>query len=521
MKRYLLVLCVVATLFSCKKSTTLPGDDNNGSGSKTVTDADITSAKIEAKNNTGKITADVNCTIAGDSITAVIPEMLSDKKLALTFTTKNAGTIIKVGDTVQTSGSTVTDFSKTVAYAASSTSGDVKLYKVIIRTFTGLPIFYINTGTGADVTSKETYTTGNLAIDANNSYKQDVTKASMQIKGHGNSTWALFPKKSYKIKLDKKAAMLGMGSAKDWILLANYNDKTLMRNKLALDLGRRIKADFSPESRFVEVVLNGKYWGNYLLTTAVEINANRVNINEMTSADVAPNITGGFLLEEDSRLNATINWKTKLSIPLTVKDPDELTPDQVTYIKNYMQATEDALYADNWKDPVNGYAKYIDPDSFMRWYAVNETLKNQDSWDFSSIYYYKDKNGKLGMGPVWDFDISMGNCDYSVSKVPTDWYTRNAKWMIRLAQDPAWNLRWRNMWKSMRTKEVAQLLKDIDNTAAYLKLSQEQNFKKWPVLNTYVYPNAVVLGSYDKEVAYLKDFITQRVTWMDAHIDGY
>jgi len=505
-------------LFSCKKSSTSPGDDNNNPGGDS---AGITSAKIEVKNNTGRLTADVNCTIAGDSIVALIPELLSSKKFALTFSTKTAGTIVKVGDTIQTSGITVTDFSKTVAFAANATNGDVKLYKVIIRTFTGLPIFYINTGTGEDVKSKEVYITGNLIIDANGSYKQDVTNPTMQIKGHGNSTWTLYPKKSYKIKLDKKAAMLGMGSAKDWILLANYNDKTLMRNKIALELGRRIKSDFAPESRYVEVVLNGKYWGNYLLTSAVEINANRVNISEFTANDVLPNITGGFLIEEDYKLDAPINWRTTLSIPLTVKDPDELTNDQVAYIKNYMQATEDALYADNWKDPVNGYAKYIDPDSFMRWYAVNETVKNQDSWDFSSIFYYKDKVGKLGMGPIWDFDISLGNCDYSVSKDPDSWYTRNGKWMIRLAQDPAWNLKWRNMWKSMRAKEVEQLFKDIDNTAAYLKLSQEQNFKKWPILNTYVYPNAVVLGSYDKEVAYLKDFITKRVAWMDANINGY
>ncbi|GAA4096410.1 CotH kinase family protein [Mucilaginibacter panaciglaebae] len=498
----------------------MPGDSNTpGNSNTTVTDADITSAKIEAKNNSGKITDDIDCTIAGDSITAIIPDMSAGKKLALTFTTKSAGTIVKVGDTVQNSGTTVTDFSKVVGYATASTSGATKLYKVVIRSFTGLPIFYLNTSTGADVTSKDAYITGNLVVDANNSYKQDITNLSLQIKGHGNSTWTNYPKKPYKIKLDKKASMLGMGAAKDWILLANYNDKTLMRNKIAFELGRRLKSDFAPESRFVEVVLNGQYWGNYLLTSAVEINPNRVNISKMTGSDVVP--TGGFLVEEDYKLDAAINWKTTQNVPFAVKDPDELTTDQVAYIKNYMQATEDALYATNWTDPVSGYAKYIDADSFMRWYAVNETVKNQDSWDFSSIFYYKDKTGKLGMGPIWDFDISLGNCDYSVSKDPENWYTRYGKWMIRLAIDPTWNFKWRAMWKSIRTKEVEQIFKDIDHTAAYLKLSQEQNFKRWPTLNTYVYPNAVVLGTYDKEVAYMKDFITKRVAWMDAHISSY
>lgn len=517
----LILLFATAAIFGCKNVVTYPTIQNPPAGGNGNTggneDALLTAVKIEAKNNVGLVTADVNCTIAGDSITALVPDRITQKKLVLSFTPKTAGTIVKVGDTTIISGTTVTDFSKVVAYDLSLPNGTKKTYKVIIRVFTGLPILYITTSTGADVTSKEVYINGSVVIDPNNGFAQTVTTLPMQIRGRGNSTWTLYPKKPYKIKLNSKTAMLGMAAAKDWNLLANYNDKTMMRTKLAFELGRRIGADFTPESRFVEVVLNGEYWGNYQLTSNVEIHENRVNITSLKPAD----ITGGYLLELDFKLDAPLNWRTTKNIPFTMKDPDELTPEQLTYIKTYMQDTENALYSADWKDPVIGYAKYIDPDSFMRWYAVEETVKNQDSWDFSSIFYYKNAGAKLGMGPIWDFDISMGNCDYSVSKNPDSWYTRNGAWMIRLAQDPTWNFKWRAKWAAIRNKEVKQLFTDIDNYSAYLKLSAEQNFKRWPILDQYVYPNAVVLGTYDKEVAYLKDFMTKRVAWIDANIGTY
>ncbi len=516
MKRVVLImLLVLATIYGCKNSVTAPNTNNPSTG--TLDDATLSEVKIEAKNNAGKVTADVTCTIAGDSIVAIVPDRLTSKKLVLTFTPQTAGSTLKVGDTTIVSGNTVSDFSKTVLYNLTSPKGNKKTYRVIIRVFTGLPILYITTSTNADVTSKETYINGSIVVDPNNSFEQTVTTLPMQIRGRGNSTWALYPKKPYKIKLNSKTAMLGMPAAKDWNLLANYNDKTMMRNKIAFDLGKRIGADFTPESRFVEVVLNGQYWGNYQLTTNVEIHENRVNITELKAGD----ITGGYLLELDYKYASVTQWRTTKNLPFTMKDPDVLAADQLAYIKKYIQDTEDALYSTNWTDPTDGYAKYIDPDSFMRWYAVQETLKNQDSWDFSSIFYYKNAGGKLGMGPIWDFDISMGNCDYSVSENPENWYSRNGLWMIRLAQDPAWNFKWRAKWAAMRTKEVQQIFADIDYNAKYLKLSAAQNFKRWPILDQYVYPNAVVLGDYDKEVAYLKDFMTKRVAWIDANIKSY
>jgi hypothetical protein len=481
--------------------------------------ATITSAKLEAKNNIGKIAADINCSInAKDEIVAILPNIDAAKKLALTFTVKARGTTVKNNDTIQVSGTTITDFSKAVTFNTQAPDGSTKSYKVMVKVFTGLPI--LNLTTSGPVNSKDTYVKGSLVVNPNTEFEQTVTKIPLQIKGRGNSTWTLYPKKPYRLKFDAKASMLGMPAAKNWVLLANYNDKTLMRNRIALMLGKRLSADWTSDSRFVEVFMNGEFLGNYLLTSQVEVNENRVNINELKPINTSDaDIAGGYLLELDQKMDADFWFKTKKNLPFSVKSPEDITPAQLNYIKNYIQTTEDVLFSSAWNDPVNGYTKYINSDSFINWYFTEEIFETTDARDFSSIFYYKDRNGKLGMGPIWDFDTSAGNVDYAASKSPTGiWYVRDATWSLRLATDPAYNLKARQRWAQIKDKEVKQIFADIDETAAYLKLSQEKNFQKWPILSTYVYPNAVVTGSYDKEVDYLKSFLKQRVDWINENI---
>ncbi|QJD95289.1 hypothetical protein HH214_05080 [Mucilaginibacter robiniae] len=522
----ILVLYIMVSISGCRKydnAVTSNKKDSTTTTSVIATSAAaITSAKLELKNNIGKITADVACTInSNDQIIAVIPDVNATKKLALTFTTKTTGAVVKVKDTLQVSGTTITDYSKAVTYNVTSPDGTTKTYQVLIKVFTGLPILDITTS--GPVGSKDDYVKGSLVVNPNVEYEQAQTKITMQIKGRGNSTWVLYPKKPYRLKFDSKTAMLGMPAAKNWVLLANYNDKTLMRNRLALLLGKRLGADYTSDSRFVEVFMNGEFLGNYLLTAQVEVDANRVNITSMKTTDTAAStITGGYLLELDQKMDADYWFKTKKGLPFSIKDPSAITPAQLKYISGYIQSTEDALFASNFTDPVNGYAKYINPDSFMNWYFTEEIFETTDARDFSSIFYYKDRNGKLGMGPIWDFDTSSGNVDYADSKNPTGiWYIRDATWMLRLAQDPAFMAKVKTRWAAIKDNEIKQIFTDIDQNAAYLKLSQQQNFAKWPILSTYVYPNAVVLGNYDSEVAYLKSFLTQRISWMNANMAAW
>lgn len=510
-------LLLITAVWGCKKSDSISTDKNTNTG--TTTDvAGITSAKLEVKSNPGKITADVAFTIddANNQMVAVVPNINSVKKLTVSFIPRTTGTIIKNGDTVQVSGATVTDFSKEVTYTLQTPRGNTRTYKVLIKVYTGIPI--INLTSAGPITSKDNYVTGTVSVNGNVEYDSQPT-ATMKIKGRGNSSWTLFPKKPYRFKLDSKASLLGMPSAKDWVLLANYNDKTLMRNRIALEFARRMGSDFAPESRFVEVFLNGEFLGNYLLTAQVEVQSKRVNITELTAG--ATDITGGYLMELDTRLDEPTWFRTTKNLPITLKSPNPITPAQLAYIKKYFQDTEDALFSTNFRDATAGYAPYINSDSFVNWLLVNETVKNQDARDFSSIYYFKDKGGKLGMGPVWDFDLSGGNIDSTIAKVPENWYVRDATWFLRLEQDPVFNNKVRNRWAATRAKEIEQIFADIDQNAAYLQLSQKKNFERWPILDKYIWRNAVVTGSYDKEVDYMRNFLKTRVAWIDANIKSF
>jgi hypothetical protein len=327
------------------------------------------------------------------------------------------------------------------------------------------------------------------------------------------------PKKPYKIKFDKKASILGMPAAKNWILLANYADKTLMRNAVALSMGQQFSAASTPRYRFVDVVMNGVYQGNYNITEDAEINANRINIPELGPSDNSPDvITGGYFLEVDQRLDADTYWYTTKGLAFTMKDPDPITPQQLTYIQGYIQQTEDAIFAPNFADTVNGYAKYINVDSFIDWYLVKELMKDNDGLDFSSIYYYKDRGGKLVMGPIWDFDLSGGNTNYSDCQYPTGWWIKNSVWFSRLFQDPAFKARVEQRWHDLQATAIPSIYANIDYNARYINLSQQQNFQVWNILGIYVWPNVVWLGAYQPEVDYLKNWLKTRVAWMNANI---
>nr|WP_294947935.1 CotH kinase family protein [uncultured Mucilaginibacter sp.] len=506
MKRTLTCLCFVLLILGCKKDKpeiTTPPDNS----------PDFTFT-LEVKNNTGKISQDVLVEVNGDKLSGYTPEPEADMNLTATFTTKN-GAVVKVGDAVQTSGVTRNDFSKPVVYKVTKGS-DVKTFTVTISNFTGLPVFTITTA--SPVVSKDDYVDGTLSINTMGLYTQEVTTIPTQIKGRGNSTWGM-PKKPYRLKFTSKNAMLGLPSAKNWVLLANYADKTLMRNYLAFGLAQAAKSDFAPHGIPVEVIMNGDYVGNYLLTEQVEINATRVNIPELKATDVsATAITGGYLIELDQRNGEIVHWVTDKNLPMNLRSPEAPNAEQLNYIKTYIQNTEAAIFSADFADPDKGYAKYINVDSFISWFFVNEVFKNQDAQNFASMFYYKDRGGKLGMGPAWDFDLGAGNVDYSDATKPEGWWVKNGTWMTRLFQDPAFVAKVKAKWAELKGGAIPAMMLSLDNTQARFEFSQRKNFNRWNILNTYVWPNPVVLGSYYAEVAQVKYWLSMREVWLDENI---
>ncbi|RCH56145.1 hypothetical protein DJ568_05210 [Mucilaginibacter hurinus] len=513
MKKISLCLWALLGLFSCKKETQFK-EKSNSSGNLAANA--VQSVLFEASKNPGKLTADIQCTISGDEISALIPPLV-DRNLVVTFKTGVSGVVAMVNDTVQVSGVTRVNFAKPVTYMLRLPDGHSRKIKFTVKSFTGLPILYLTTT--SPVTSKDDYVKGNLVIDPNSEYEQEKLSIPLQVKGRGNTTWAL-AKKPYRMKFDSKADMLGMPAAKNWVLLANYSDKTLFRVNLAFELGRMFGVAFAQQSRFVELSLNGEYKGNYLLTSQVEVHENRVNIPELKEADVsADKITGGYLLELGTQEDAWFETKQKLSF--TIKSPEDMPDVQYNYIKDYIAATEAALFSADFADPVKGYASFIDVESFINWYLVEELTKNPDARHGSSVYYYKDRGGKLCMGPLWDFDVAMGNTDQAAIRSPQGGWVMQGVWFNRLFQDKNFRKKVKERWNKIKNKELAKLGPYIDNTVNYINLSQQSNFLRWDILKKPVWPNNTYLGSYDQEVTYIKDWLRTRIMWMDSEIQKF
>lgn len=266
-----------------------------------------------------------------------------------------------------------------VTYLLSNQSFTVtsSLYTPGSATFTGLPVVYIDTEDDESITSKKEWVNATLSIDGAGDY-DNLDETSCLIRGHGNSTWK-WAKKPYAIKFESKTPVMGLPKHKKWILLANFMDRTLMRNAIAYDCGQQTSLDWTPHYRYCELVLNGKHHGNYMFVEQVKVDKNRVDITEMEPNDNSePEISGGYLFELDFHFDNDIQWHTEEGIPFSIKypDDDDITTKQVDWAKNYIATVENTLYGDDYLDDAKGYKKYIDLQSFVDYWLIYELMVN-------------------------------------------------------------------------------------------------------------------------------------------------
>lgn len=256
----------------------------------------------------------------------------------------------------------------------------------------------------------------------------DIITSEVQIKGRGNTSWEM-PKKGYRLIFSSKISLFGETKEKSYVLIANYADKTMLRNVTAFYMSSISSLDYTPKMHFVELMLNGKYHGTYLLGDKLSISDSRVNVGK-----------DGFLLEVDSK--ATVDDITirvpHISFPINIKEPDDILPSDSKYIQlsNYLLEIDSVLYSKSFLDKETGYKKYIDIGSFVDWYLINEISNNKDARMQTSCYMNLRKGDKLKMGPVWDYDIAFGNINYSSNKDVEGFYIKYAEWFVRMYGDP-------------------------------------------------------------------------------------
>ena len=419
-------------------------------------------------------------------------------------------------------------------YGFKSAGDNSNLYQT-----TNLPSVIIHTANAQDVVVKDLYLKGIVSVISENGTK--IHTDSLEIKGRGNASWS-FPKKPYRLKLNKKANLLDMPSKeKNWTLINNYGDKTLMRNLLAFDLSNRLEMVYTPAGKPVDVFLNGEYKGTYQLCDKIEVASDRVLVEKMPSTTTSlPDLSGGYLLEMDAYANREISWfeSQRNRIPVTIKYPkdDEITSVQLNYIARYFNQMETAVYSTNYTNPSTGFRKYLDTESFLRHFLVGEISGNTDT--YWSVYMYKFRNtandptkDKFYFGPVWDYDIAYENDSrtYPINQNP-EWIYKSTgstahgvrDWVNRIFNDPQMMTDLKKMYAVYRDRNLlsADILTGVaDQYAAEINQSQQLNFTRWNILNQRVHMNFRALGSYQAEVNAMKTFIRDRVVWMDKKLN--
>jgi spore coat protein CotH len=475
-------------------------------GPPAIVNSSISKFKFSVDDNKMQIINDIEFKIEDNRITGRIPYYTKLESLIARFETN--ASMVKVGETIQISGVTANNFVEPVEYTVLHEDGSEETYTVEVTNFTGLPVLFIYTDNKEPIASKDNYVNGTIFFDGAGEF-ENLT-APMRIKGRGNSTWSM-PKKPYRIKFDEKQSMAGFPANKDWVLLANYADKTSLRTEVAFNISRNTSLEYTPRTQHVEVFINDVYNGTYVLTEQLKIGKDRINVTD-----------DGYLLEVDqlSKLDEGDVYFTTDRILLNIKDPDvELNSERYNWIRDFVIAAENALYGVNFKDPQNGYAKYIDVGSFVDWYLVNEITKNNDAKFFSSCYMNITPGGKLKMGPVWDFDIALGNVNYNNNYDPTGFWIKNSKWISRLFEDPAFVELVKERYNNLRGIILNNIIAELNQDASYLSWSMIENNNKWGTLYTYTWPNDAIWGSYNNEIQYLKTWLSQRISWLDKAIN--
>lgn len=436
-------------------------------------------------------------------------------------------------------------------------------------------------------------------------------KIGARIRGQSSQGWA---KKQYAVEIlnegpiddsrpfsaslgdDKAVSFFGLPAESDWVLNGPYSDKTQLNNYLTFNWYNEI-GTYAPRTRLVEVFVNADgdpdeaekfsldfdtdYRGTYVLLEKIKVDENRIDIEELTPADTAePDITGGYVWKKDKTGAEDLNITTgNRRQEVRIIEPSctdvtrnretrlfecasgEITNDQISWLQNHLTEFEDVLYSDNFADPDEGYAKYIDVDSWVDTWLMVEFTKNIDGFRLST-YYFKDRGGKIQQGPAWDYNLSLGNGNYLEGAYPEGWYNSaytnrpEYPYWDRLFEDPAFEQAISDRWTELRQNEFTteNLLADVDAAVNLLSDGNPnlekpaegepsnpiaRNFERWTTrsygTDIYHWPNCFFgqggcprsplpgggrPEEYGDYIFIMKWFIENRAEWMDSQLSA-
>lgn len=383
-----------------------------------------------------------------------------------------------------------------------------------------IPTLYMDTKDGQAVLSRDEWkdsTSFRLVMPDGTVVYQS---GNVSVKARGHSTFNK-PKKPYTFRLPKEKNLLGMRPDKRWILLANFMDHSNIRNSLALAISKQTSLDWTPDGRFVDVVLNGKLQGCYYLIESVEVEPQRLNLSP----------TKGFLVEGDDYDDGTTFYTSIRKLPLHVRFPENVSTERQKAIEQQFNEIERMIYKGTSADLTTLYRKDIDVNSFIDWWLVHELAQNAEPNGPRSCYFHDNGDGRLRMGPVWDFDLAFitvgvdkgGNIRPSrfnridVRLLTGDsLYNSRALWYDRLLKDGTFKKQLKARWNELKPR-FESLSKDIDDWEQQLAPSAADNEKLWQGRDPARFDT---YETFQSSIANVKQVYLHRVAALDKLIKG-
>lgn len=487
------------------------GDTLGGTGHGTV--SEVTVFCDEAKT---QVWDGMYSRVSGNLITVYVPHDANDKDV-------EALSISVTADDGECDTEGTFDLTSPKLIDVTDSSGGIRTYRISAeRARLGIPILEIYTDDGSEIDSKEVYKEAVMRLDGK--------EYTLRIKGRGNASWNIFPKHSYRIKLDSKAGLCGMTADRDWCLIGNYADPSLLRNKVASDMAKIMTAlPFTPGYESVDLFINGEYFGVFMLSEKIEDDEDRVPLGDRVT-DAEGNILDmGFLIEfgwdySSENVYAKDFFDTAYCKRMYIKEPEIVKAynAEYKYVNNYVKAAEKAIIAGE------GYGEYLDVDSWVDWFIVNELTNNTECAFYRSLYMYKPVGGKLTAGPIWDYDMAFGNhlndiYDYNGwASVDFTYEEMSESWMKFLIKDEYFMSRVRARWAEMKDSLMETAFSSIAEGAGEIEESQVYNFLVWPKVLRYQIglSRASTLGfrTWQEHVDYIGEFLQMRYEWMDERL---
>lgn len=412
------------------------------------------------------------------------------------------------------------DFTNPVCFWTTSSQGDINKYKILLYE---LPILIIDTPNNQPILNKEERLSGcqiKLVSECSDSI---IELGDAGVRGRGNSSW-LLPKKPYDIKLSKKHEILGMAKSKHWVLLANaYYDRTQLHNATAYEMARLTDYPWVQSGEFVDLIINGNHVGLYYLCEKIRLEKERIDISEIGSDDIEGELlSGGYLLESavgDNYVSPLVtDYFNKTGrgfiyrLGWEFKHPDDIKPEQFSYVLDTMNKMESLIW--NLDSLANGnYRNYLDIETAINWWLVEEAALNEEASRTKNLYLYKKKNGPFCIGPPWDFDAWT----FGVYGTSHFYCTKTSFYFEKLFKDSYFINRLKEKWRVYKRLWENEIPKFIDSQYNKILRSALRNEAMWPDLcpeySSYE-------KSYSQSVKEMKDALFIQLNWMDISISN-